>query len=324
MGQRLLANLLKRECVNGGGWPVYIFLTLLVQCYIPFTWKLCHVKKLDSRVVLLLNYAVTVTISTVIAAKSDLFSVFSYLPQCDFSNLMMEKSLPSTAGITLMLGILSGFIFYFSLYSSQRNISVNGMGISSFFTQMGLVASVIVAFAFFDEQISKVQWIAMAGIVLSVLLMTCNNQKICIKSPMQLVIVCVLNVMVGVCNKFYAKYALDMYKNVFLAIAFLVAFLAAGINVASDVRHKKTALSIRWQEFFCGITMGAANLLYSYLNLRCLEIFSAALVIPIISAGGLVLSTLVSILFFKEQTSRRHILAMLLVCAFIFLLNQNA
>lgn len=324
MDQRLPANLLKKECVNGGNYPVYILLTLLVQCYIPFIWKLCHVKNVDTRVVLLLNYAVTVTISAAIAVKNDLFSIFSYLPQCDFSRLMVEKSLPATAGIILVLGVFSGFVYYFSLYSAQRNISVNGMGVSSFFTQMGLVASVIVAFVFFDEQISKMQWIAMAGIVLSVLLMTCNNQKIRINSPAQLVIVCVLNVMVGASNKFYAKYAMDMYKNVFLAIAFLVAFLAAGVKVVLDIRHKKTTLCIHFQELFCGITMGAANLLYSYLNLKCLEMFSAALVIPIISAGGLVLSTLVSILLFKEQTSRRHILAMLLVCAFIFLLNQNA
>lgn len=297
-------------------------LTLLVQCYMPLVWKVSSIRHYDTRIILLINYAVTITVSAILAIRQKLFSVLQYLPACNVSTVMIEKSLPNTAWIILAVGTLAGIVYYLSLFFSQKNISVNGMGISSFFSQTGLVGSLLIAYLFFDEVITFSQLLAIVGILLSILLLTSDKQKVKIRSPILLVAVCVFNVAVGASNKFYAKYAIEDYKTVFLTIAFLSAFVSAGIVITSDIRKTKEPLTFKKvPELFCGISLGTANLLYSYLDLKCLESLPAAIVVPTLSAGGLVVSTLLAIFLFKEATSRRHIFAILLSCLFIFLLN---
>lgn len=298
-----------------------LVLTLAVQCYMPFVWKLSAIRKYDTRVILLLNYVVTVAISTVLAIKNDLFSVLSYLPKSDITALMKEKSLENTALILIIVGVLAGVAYYLSLYFSQRNIAVNGMGISSFFTQTGLVGSLLTAFFFFDEQITGIQWLAIVGILFSIMLFTCGNSKITIKSPWLLIAVFVFNLAVGTSNKFYARYALESYKTAFLAIAFFIAFVSAAIKIYYDYDKSGNRFIIDKGEILFGLTLGAANLGYSYLNLKCLESLPAAIVVPTLSAGGLVVSTLLAVFLFRERSNYRHALAILLSCVFIYLLN---
>lgn len=298
-----------------------LIVTLLVQCYMPFIWKITALKRYDSRVILLINYVVTVVLSAIVAVKQNLFSVLTYLPEARLPTLMTEKTMGNTAWILVFVGIAAGIVYYLSLFLSQKNISVNGMGISSFFSQAGLVGSLMVAFVFFDEAITAFQWFSIAGILLSILLLTSDSKKIKIKSPVLLVAVCLGNMAVGASNKFYAKYAIESYKTAFLTVAFLFAFLTASAKILWDLRSGRQALRSGKAELFCGITLGSANLLYSYLNLKCLESLPAAIVVPTLSAGGLIVSTLLAVLLFKEPTSKRHIFAIGLSCIFIFLLN---
>ena len=135
-----------------------LIVTLLVQCYMPFIWKITALKRYDSRVILLINYVVTVVLSAIVAVKQNLFSVLTYLPEARLPTLMTEKTMGNTAWILVFVGIAAGIVYYLSLFLSQKNISVNGMGISSFFSQAGLVGSLMVAFVFFDEAITAFQW----------------------------------------------------------------------------------------------------------------------------------------------------------------------
>ena len=299
---------------------IILIITLAVQCYMPLVWKLASAKKRDPRAILLMNYIVTVIISAAISARRGLFDVLRFLPESRISTIMSEKTPANTAWILVAVGIVTGVLYFVSLYFQQRSTIENGLGISSFFSQVGLVGSLLIAFFFFDEPISLLQWISIGGILVAILLLT-GGGAAAVRAPLLLAGLFASYVATGAANKFYAKYAIEEYKTAFLAVVFLFALITAGIHTRRDVRRTAERVMFGRGEVLLGISLGSANLLFSYLNIRCLELLPAALVVPTLSAGGLAVSALLGAAFFGEKVGRRHVLAILLTSVFIVLLN---
>lgn len=108
------------------------------------------------------------------------------------------------------------------------------------------------------------------------------------------------------------------YKNEFMIIALLIVALV--MAVASVVKervgfwgyvHHGWYLSI-----ICGIMLGAVNLCVMLLS----ELLAASVMFPLISAGGIVLTFLISTFLYKEKLTKTQLIGSLLgVASIIFL-----
>ena len=113
------------------------------------------------------------------------------------------------------------------------------------------------------------------------------------------VIMAVTNGMCGILQSEQQRAFGDAYKNEFMMIALLAAcivLLAVGlVKERSDIG---TVLRLgTWPAVLTGVANGATNLLV----LVALPVIGASVFFPVISGGGMVLSYIVSVTFFKER-----------------------
>ena len=116
----------------------------------------------------------------------------------------------------------------------------------------------------------------------------------------------------------YAKSATGS-KNEFMIIALLTVFLVLVCAVAVSEKDKiKPSLKGGWYLMvICGIANGVVNLFVILLS----PLMDSSVMFPLISAGGIVLTSLVSIFFYKEKLTVRQYVGMVLGIASIVFLN---
>ena len=104
-------------------------------------------------------------------------------------------------------------------------------------------------------------------------------------------------------------------RPVFLFTAFC---LAAIPSVLVLVFRKKR---ITWRECVIGIMLGTANMLQSHFILKALKEFEGYIVFPVVSAGGLIFTTLVATWFLGERLTNRTYVGISLATIALLLLN---
>lgn len=106
-------------------------------------------------------------------------------------------------------------------------------------------------------------------------------------------------------------------RSVFLFTAFSVAAIPS--MVALLIRWKR----IRWQEWSIGIMLGTVNVLQSHFILKALKEFPGYIVFPVVSAGGLVFTTLFATSFLRERLTFRAYIGIGLATVALLLLNWD-
>ena len=108
----------------------------------------------------------------------------------------------------------------------------------------------------------------------------------------------------GICStvqKIYQMKSDGAYKSEFMVIAYIVSaailFVAAAIYEREDIlRNIKKGIG---EIFVSGVANAVVNLLVMVLSLR----LAASFVFPIISAGSIMLTVLISVMYYKEKLS---------------------
>ena len=112
--------------------------------------------------------------------------------------------------------------------------------------------------------------------------------------------------------------------NEFLVIAFVVAGLLSGILAAAFCKRtvvqkqQKSSLTLL---LFCMAVAGIGAALNNRFNLYLSGVIDSAIFFPVVNGGGLVLSTLAAVVFFKERLAKKQwigillgIIAVLMLC----------
>ena len=97
------------------------------------------------------------------------------------------------------------------------------------------------------------------------------------------------------------------------------AFLTAGIGSLAVLLIRGRRISPG--EWWIGISLGAANILQSYFVLMALKVYEGFIVFPVVSAGGLVVITLVATRMLKERLNLKTYVGIAVACVALILLN---
>ena len=109
------------------------------------------------------------------------------------------------------------------------------------------------------------------------------------------------------------------FKNEFMVVALLISFL---VFMVLTILYDRKDLLINVKKgfiscFICGISNGVVNLFVIILSLS----MAASVMFPIISGGGIILSAVVAIFFFKEKLSLPQYIGLILGIASVVFLN---
>lgn len=97
------------------------------------------------------------------------------------------------------------------------------------------------------------------------------------------------------------------------------AFVCSGVPSIATLVWRQRRISLL--EITTGILLGTANLLQSFLILRCLDVYDGVVVFTITSTVGLAFTTLVAVSLMNEKLSRPSLFGLILACCSIILLH---
>lgn len=282
--------------------------------------KISGMRKANNKHVIIVNYIIAAIASIVISTMNKSITVFTQLPSVDFSSLLTAKNLAGTALIVLIMGMICGFAFPLNLFEMNTSIPINGSAITSFFKQMSTVGGLLVAIVLMGERPSTVQWIGMLLMIGAIVLMVCDFKSLKIENGLILLLIFLTGTVMETGNKVISKYCLVGYSNLYLGVLFTVALIYTIIRVKNE--DGSAFGGFTWKDVFYGAILGLSNLGNNFFKIQALSVLPAAVVIPCVAAGALILTNLVCIVFFKEKANKTYFIAIGLAVISMFLLNR--
>jgi drug/metabolite transporter (DMT)-like permease len=113
------------------------------------------------------------------------------------------------------------------------------------------------------------------------------------------------------------------FSNVSQRPTFLFAAFAAAA-IPSFFILAKRAFRISFMEAVFGVALGAVNILQTHFMLKSLNLFAGYIVFPVVSAGGLVFTATIAMLFLGEKVNRRSAFGLSIAVIALVLLNAKA
>ena len=229
----------------------------------------------------------------------------------------------------LLFGISYGTATIFSFLSIQ----VGSLSLTSLITSYSLVIPTFYSIIFRGDDASLTLYLGIVALLISLLLM---NLKIKSKDEKEvraegetvkislkwIIFVTLAFVGNGICSTVANVQQLDfpgLYKNEFMIIAlvivvttlFILSYFTEKDRIVTCVRKGHGLMII------CGIANALANLFVLMLSGK----INGSIMFPLISAGGIILTSLVSIFIYREKLSKLQYGALVLGIAAVVLLN---
>ncbi|MCA9765237.1 MAG: EamA family transporter [Carnobacterium sp.] len=217
----------------------------------------------------------------------------------------------------LIIGGIFGSFFFLSFVYYQKSIKENGVGISGTIAKLGILIPMIFSIVIWKEFPSAIQWIGIILSLVSILIVNLSQKSLeTFDVKPTLIFLFIFGGMAEFSSKFYQKYALNDYKDVFLFALFFVAFL---ISIFYTFRKKG---EITKKDIFIGFAVGIPNLFSSYFLILALATLKTSVVFPIYSAGSIVLINIGGFLLFREKIAKKNQVAIILTIIALILINK--
>lgn len=206
---------------------------------------------------------------------------------------------PSVLAYSVMFGLGYGASTLFSILA----IYCGSLSFTSLITSYSLIVPTIYGLVFLKEKISTFLIIGLALLVVSLFLINYvkgkEQKQIKIKWIIYVVIAFLGN---GLCTTVQKVQIIDFngkYKNEFMTVAlllvavslFIVSFFKEKNEIAKSIKSGIVPILI------CGLANGISNIVVMALSLR----MSASVMFPLISAGSVVVTFFISVLWYKEK-----------------------
>ncbi|WP_315116192.1 EamA family transporter [uncultured Clostridium sp.] len=281
----------------------YLLLAILCSSSIALIFKYSESKNINRYTLTSSNYFAASSISLILILTERV--PFIKKPSIQAFNSQFSKVIIHNQGLfspsaslvwAIMCGILFGLFFFSSFIYYQKSVKDNGAGLSGAFSKMGILIPMTFSIILWKETPTVLQWF---GILLSLLSITIVNisfdKKSVTKINPSLLLLFFLGGMADFSNKFFQKYALLNYKNVFLFFIFFTAFI---ISAIFTIRDEKKIIK---RDILTGIAVGVPNFFSSFFLILSLDSLTTSVVYPVFSAGSIVFINILSYIIFKEK-----------------------
>ena len=250
---------------------------------------------------LAVNYLICLILSLVFVGSIDLF------PQADGLTF------------TMLLGVISGFIYVAAYMLLQWNIAHNGAVLGATFMKLGVLVPTVMAIVWFREQPSTLQ---IAGLVLAIAaILLINLEKggdaggRRSNTKWALVLLLIGGGMCDGLSKVYEVYGNPALESHYLLYLFFVAFLFC---VSTCLVKKERPCG---QDLLFGALIGIPNYFSTRFLLKALSYVPAVVAYPTYSVSTIIVVMAVGILCFKERITKKQWIAIGIILAALVLLN---
>ncbi|WP_035054825.1 EamA family transporter [Carnobacterium pleistocenium] len=300
----------------------YLTLAIICSASIALIFKYTENAKANRYVITSANYFIAFVISLFMIFSRGLLSgvtrEISFVKDLSLLSSNNEHILSPYSSIIwgLIIGGIFGSFFFLSFIYYQKSIKENGVGISGTIAKLGILIPMIFSIVIWKEFPSVIQWVGIALSLVSIVIVNLSQkslEKFDIKPA--IILLFIFGGMAEFSNKFYQKYALNDYKDVFLFALFFVAFL---VSIFYTFKEKST---ITKKDILTGFAVGIPNLFSSYFLILSLATLKTSVVFPIYSAASIVLINIGGFLLFKEKIVRKNQVAIILTVIALVLIN---
>lgn len=246
---------------------------------------------------LLVNYGVCSLLAVLFTEKSQLF------PQIE--GLKMA----------LLLGGISGGLYFSGFMLFQRNISRNGMVLATTFMKLGVLVPAVLSLVIFKEQPRIIQILGVIIAVATIAWMYFEKDGNRAEDKAGLIFLMLIGGFADFMGKMFEQLSNEGLRNQYLVYTFMSALIFC------TAFSLKKGNVIRKEELFFGILLGIPN----YFSVRCLLLslreLSAIVVYPTYSAGTVVLVCLTGMVLFKERLNLKQKTGVILILTACVCLN---
>ena len=229
---------------------------------------------------------------------------------------------------TIVLGLMFGVIFAVSINSTLIAIKCGPLSVTYLLISFATIIPVLFGILFLREPFSVSTAIGLLLFIVALLLFNRSDGKnetaVSKKWIFYGSLVFFASGICSVIQKYHQVLTPGKYQYEIITIAMLTAAI---INlVVYSLAKKSDAASNRNMIKYAliyGIPNGIANVFANLLTLILTVKMSASIMFPIVSAGGIVSTFIISVLIYKEKTGRMKIIGFVVSLISIVILNLN-
>ena len=262
--------------------------------------------------------SIVMRLSTSRAVNINGMVAFNYLACliCALALSGTDSLLSATTGFSTAhsLGCLNGLLYVTGMLLMQQNMRDSGVILTTAFAKLGVLIPIFFAAFVFQEIPTPLQ---IVGVILSIIgiVMIKANPSDRVRFRFSLITLLLVTGGVSTVLKIYTEVGIASLSNVFLLIAFAVAFFIA----LALAWWKKERLGVT--EFMWGMMLGLPNFFTSRFILDALEAIPAVIVYPTRGVATILLVTIVGIALFKEYLNTRQWVAFATILIALSFLN---
>lgn len=304
----------------------YLIMITVFAPVMSLIFKYTQSKKWDGEPVILCNYVVAIAVSLFLCIKDSSFPLLLNALSGDIfvgmiGNLNGDVNNPGSAGIAIIFGVFTGILFLAGLLCMQWSIHQNGASLSSIVHNISFVITISLSALIWREIPSTVQLAGVAIAIVALTLASYTPGETQLKFRMSLLVYFIVSGLVQMAMKAFAVLADPGFRNVFLLIVFISAIL---IYIAVLFYQSMKGLKkIKWHRgvMIAGALFGVFNMMNSNFIQVTLRLLPVSIVYPTQGTGAMILVTIFSIIFFKEQVQKYGWVALVLCAISITLVN---
>lgn len=227
--------------------------------------------------------------------------------------------------ITLLSGVTTSVFVVAWLLAVRRGAYM----MLDVFLMLGVIVPLLLSEFLFDEKIRLNQWAGLSVLLVAVVIMcSYNNQikeKMSLKSLGLLVLCGIANGLTDFSQKLYVKTAaassaavFNFYTYIFSALVLLVFYLGAKVT---DKTGSSSETDVLRRVGGYVAVMSVCLFLNSYFKTMAAGILPSAILYPLSQGASLILSSFMSMLFFKEKLTAKCITGIALSFAGLLIIN---
>lgn len=227
--------------------------------------------------------------------------------------------------ITLLSGVTTSVFVVAWLLAVRRGAYM----MLDVFLMLGVIVPLLLSEFLFDEKIRLNQWAGLLVLLVAVVIMcSYNNQikeKMSLKSLSLLMLCGIANGLTDFSQKLYVKTVADssaavfnFYTYIFSALVLLVFYLGAKVT---DKTGSSSETDVLRRVGGYVAVMSVCLFLNSYFKTMAAGILPSAILYPLSQGASLILSSFMSMLFFKEKLTAKCITGIALSFAGLLIIN---
>lgn len=217
---------------------------------------------------------------------------------------------------TLLLGIVFGLITTLQTITLLKAMEIGPMSYTTLINSFSTLIPTLSGALFFNEKIELVHIFGIILMIISFILSvdkSKNNDSASIKWLIYSIIAFICTGGIGVMQKIHQSSEFKGELNAFLVLAFVVSFVFAIILTLlfskkenNPILQKNKSGKVNYIILLVIVIAGACVAVNNKLNLYLSGVMDSAVFFPIVSGGGLVLTTISALIVFKEKLTKKQ------------------